>query len=131
MLGRAAFFSLGNSNGLATVDLAGAYAGVQAFALPTVGAALFVATLWGPLCAHSVLLDCLAGVPPRSGAALAAVARQTLTRLWALTVYAVAMLAMRHHLFVWTVFAPRMLYDVAFAVDGVLEALVLGLAGTL
>lgn len=34
-----------------------------------------------------------------------------LQRVYAVTVYTVVATAFRHHLFVWTVFSPKLLYD--------------------
>ena len=69
-----------------------------------------MATFCGPLLAHTTLLA--HGVAAASGTAMA---RQAVAlRLWTLAVYLGVLVALRDHLFVWTVFAPRFLYDASF-----------------
>ena len=106
---------------IATLDLAGAYVGAETYESARVGASLFIATFLGPLLAHAAFLEWLARAPA-PGPDVGAVAGQaTALRIWSLAIYWLVLLVHREHLFVWTVFAPRFLYDAAFTVEGTLE----------
>ncbi|PIA19311.1 alkaline phosphatase-like protein [Coemansia reversa NRRL 1564] len=120
----ASFFALGNSNSLASLDLSNAYAGVSRYSEAAVGLLLFVANWAAPLWwALATLADVAAH------AHVHRVTPQTLARrlagltaaahLWqatALLAISVVATLMRSHLFVWSVFSPRYLYQIAWFV---------------
>ncbi|KAJ2614980.1 major facilitator super transporter protein [Coemansia sp. RSA 1365] len=120
----ASFFALGNSNSLASLDLSNAYAGVSRYSEAAVGLLLFVANwaapLWWALAtladvaahahAHRVTPQALA----RRLAGLAAAAH--LWQATALLIISIVATLMRAHLFVWSVFSPRYLYQIAWFV---------------
>ncbi|KAJ2765460.1 major facilitator super transporter protein, partial [Coemansia nantahalensis] len=119
-LAHASFFALGNSNSLASLDLSNAYAGVAQYDGVQVGLLVFLANWVGPLWWALAAAATLAREHPAVGrlarrlAELAAAAH-----LWQatalLTLSAVATL-LRSHLFVWSVFSPRYLYQAAWFV---------------
>jgi hypothetical protein len=144
-LGQYAYFSQGNSNSLASIDIAGAYAGLSGYQDGLVG--LFVTLLLyaGPLTFQLTLLIILVhqdhdahgsngtiaggsslsasgSVPSQSGehslhVALLDVLRIRLVgRSWVLAIYSIFITAHRGHLFIWTVFAPKLLYEIFHSV---------------
>ena len=117
--GRAARHALGGTNALGTIDISGAYTGFTAatFNPVFVGVLSFLISYTGPI----LLFDA-------SGESLA-LRRRVLWRAVEapVTIAAlVSLLAMRHHLFVWSVFAPRFLYTVF----GLVCALMCSVRGT-
>jgi ethanolaminephosphotransferase len=96
---RSAFFSLGNSNSFATLDMSGAYTGLSSFYTPVVALLACVQTFSGPmiLLAHT---RCRAVPVP--------------AELVFMALVAAAMVLFRDHLFVWSVFAPRFFYQIAW-----------------
>ncbi|BFZ54176.1 major facilitator super transporter protein [Savitreella phatthalungensis] len=104
---QASFFSMGNGNSLARLDLSQAYNGVLRYSPTVVGMLLFVSTFASPI---------FWAIRWRN-------ARPQTYRLCALlqsTVYTTFLCAactvLRHHLFVFSVFSPKVLYAVAWAV---------------
>ena len=77
-----------------------------------VGVLLFVNTFFGPLLAAIVGLEACRTAPgAATGTAAVAV---VVAQLWSLAMYMLNVLVQRHHLFIWSVFAPRLLYDMGF-----------------
>ncbi|KAJ1753826.1 major facilitator super transporter protein [Coemansia sp. RSA 1821] len=118
-LAHASFFALGNSNSLASVDLSNAYAGVSQYNEVMVGILVFISTWAGPVwwaMAGAALLVLNAG-PSRSQLLLRVRALVAGAHLWqALVLLSLSCVAtaMRSHLFVWSVFSPRYLYQIAW-----------------
>ncbi|KAJ2849101.1 major facilitator super transporter protein [Coemansia brasiliensis] len=118
-LAHASFFALGNSNSLASVDLSNAYAGVSQYSEAMVGILVFISTWAGPLwwaMAGAAALMLNAG-PSRSNLLLRVRALVVGAHLWqALMLLSLSCVAtaMRSHLFVWSVFSPRYLYQIAW-----------------
>ncbi|KAJ2698030.1 major facilitator super transporter protein, partial [Coemansia spiralis] len=119
-LAHASFFALGSSNSLASLDLSNAYAGVAQYDGVQVGLLVFFANWAGPLWWALAAAAALAREHPAVGR----LARRLSTlavaaHLWQatalLTLSAVATL-LRSHLFVWSVFSPRYLYQAAWFV---------------
>ncbi|XP_077213618.1 alkaline-phosphatase-like family protein isoform X2 [Tasmannia lanceolata] len=123
-LGMAGHFGLGNSNNLATVDVAGAYIGISSHSTVLAGILLFIITYASPLLfllgmtmyvpmkemkcllvSQSADLGCylqrMIGVP-----CLLPLGLNSVT----LTAFTIILLLMRNHLFVWSVFSPKYLY---------------------
>ncbi|CAA91096.1 Pig-G, CP2 mannose-ethanolamine phosphotransferase GPI anchor biosynthesis protein Gpi7 [Schizosaccharomyces pombe] len=101
-----AFFSLGNSNSLATVDLSQAYTGLDSYNIFAVGILLFTSVFAGALwwCLHQ---------PKR-------MMDRSVKTFWimssiSLTFLCISCFIMRHHLFVWSVFSPKLLYNASWA----------------
>ena len=105
LLARTSYFQLGGSNSLATVEVAAGYTGLQEHRPVLVCLLLALHTYSGPLL---VLLQEAALLPgPLLQPLLVAL---PLVLGAELTVFSLLCLLLRHHLFVWTVFSPKLLY---------------------
>ncbi|CAJ0581599.1 unnamed protein product, partial [Mesorhabditis spiculigera] len=101
----AAFFYMGNSNSIASIDIATGYAGMAEYQPLLVGA--------------QILLHCYAGVIALlvgfSGGSSVGhwplLPSLLFTRTTSLTGSLISLLVFRQHLFVWSVFAPKILYE--------------------
>ena len=133
-MGQYAYFSQGNSNSLASIDIAGAYAGLSGYQDAIVG--LFVALLLyaGPISFQFSLIlifvfqeqenggQQLISNGPRGSsfeelplhvALLEALRTRLFARSWSVLIYAIFITFQhRGHLFIWTVFAPKLLYEI-------------------
>jgi ethanolaminephosphotransferase len=119
ILQHVSFFAMGNSNSLASIDLSNAYNGVGSYNVVLVGVLTFVSNWVGPLywsiAGLSMLLE---NNIPASGTKQEILTTKVLvTQLF----FSVAMagimgacLALKHHLFIWTVFSPKLLYSTAW-----------------
>lgn len=113
-----AFFCLGNSNSLASIDLTNAYNGVSSYNIPVVSSFTFINNWAGPLYwAHAFSV---------AGFASSA-AYQTTVHLFymaeTLGIFGSTMM-LRHHLFIWTVFCPKILYTCAWLLHHLVTSLV-------
>ncbi|KAF2588357.1 hypothetical protein F2Q70_00041422 [Brassica cretica] len=130
-MGMAGHFALGNSNTLATIDVAGAFIGISSHSTILSGILMFMITYASPLLfllslvmyiggklrnhshlAHSdtdlgQLLKLKLGFPCLVPLCINSIL---------LTAYTVVLLLMRNHLFVWSVFSPKYLYVCAATV---------------
>jgi len=92
------FFAIGGSNSIASIDLSNAYNGVSGYNIPLVALLTYLGN-WGPSLYFSSIVFST---------------NQKILRVWfysvALLSVAVACLVLRHHLFIWTVFSPKLLY---------------------
>ncbi|KAK9285804.1 hypothetical protein L1049_025005 [Liquidambar formosana] len=123
-LGMAGHFGLGNSNSLATIDVAGAYIGVSSHSTLLSGILMFIITFASPILAlfsmvmyislkdtsylviaqnadSGYLLKMMVSFPCLVPLGLNSIL---------LTAYTIILLLMRNHLFVWSVFSPKYLY---------------------
>ncbi|TYZ62325.1 hypothetical protein PybrP1_009349 [[Pythium] brassicae (nom. inval.)] len=131
-LAQCAFFALGNSHLVTTIDLSQSFHGLRGYTQWIVGVLTFVSVMSGPLVVFASLLQWLQfpsvamsrgsdSSDPDSAttattrqafdapvAALALFVYQTLR----FAVYTIVVYFMRFHLFIWSVFAPKMLYEV-------------------
>lgn len=131
-IGKEFFFYQGNSNSLASIDLNAGYIGLQSFDFVSVGILLTINTFSGPIL--SILLfaydiySCRSDAPKqrpmpyrleRGDAAINANGCELKKALqispilcgFPFAVYTVCALAFRNHIFVWTVFSPKLLYE--------------------
>ncbi|KAL8265594.1 hypothetical protein R6Q59_023724 [Mikania micrantha] len=129
-LGMAGHFSLGNTNTLATIDVAGAFIGIISHSIMLSGVIMFVITYASPMLAllslmmsmsvkeidtllkiHEVntgqILKIILGFPCLVPLGLNSVL---------LVAYTFILLIMRNHLFIWTVFSPKYIYVVVTTV---------------
>ncbi|GFR68423.1 GPI ethanolamine phosphate transferase 2-like [Elysia marginata] len=122
-MGQVFFFLKGNSNSLSTVDIAAGYVGLDSYWPLMNGLLLFLATYVGAIFWALAFLNFLIStqeqphnpgqfisVPDVSCKAL------LLTRVLPLSMYMALVAAQRYHLFVWSVFSPKMLYEAASTV---------------
>lgn len=126
-VGRQFFFYQGNSNSLATIDLNAGYIGLQSFNIVSVGILLTINTFSGPIL--SILLLAYNNYQCQNDAMQetyrferqdAAAHDKELNKLlqiipilfgFPFAVYTICALAFRSHIFVWTVFSPKLLYE--------------------
>ncbi|KAL2181935.1 alkaline-phosphatase-like protein [Thermothelomyces heterothallicus CBS 202.75] len=121
LLQHAAFFALGGTNSIASVDLSSAYNGVASFDVAAVGVLTFVGnwagSVWWALATYVMLLQRRreAGGGGVVGTWRAHVGVLTLFVAGSVVAVMAACTALRTHLFVWTVFSPKYLYCVAWS----------------
>lgn len=131
-MGKCFFFYQGNSNSLASIDLNAGYVGLRHFHAIPVTILLTINTYSGPILSYLLLLyhelDASEVEPPatetkRAHNSSTSERKYTtnipnilliLSVLIALpfTVYCIVVILFRNHLFVWTVFSPKLLYEV-------------------
>ncbi|CAL9127208.1 unnamed protein product [Musa textilis] len=122
-LGMAGHFGLGNSNSLATIDVAGAFIGISSHSTVLSGILMFIITHASPLLSFLSMLICISlkdmnelfpsdlrwsstlqlliGFPCLLPLVLNSIV---------LVAFTITLLLMRNHLFVWSVFSPKYLY---------------------
>lgn len=140
-LGMAGHFALGNSNSLATIDVAGAFIGISSHSTLLSGVLMFIITYASPLLVLFALVvymsvkGCLVTQNVDSGHLLQTMlgfpclAPLTLNSIL-LTAYTIVLLLMRNHLFVWSVFSPKYLYVCATSVCIYVGIFVVATTGT-
>ncbi|XP_047955777.1 GPI ethanolamine phosphate transferase 2 [Salvia hispanica] len=123
-LGMAGHFGLGNTNTLATIDVAGAFIGMSSHSTVISGILMFIITYASPMLA---LLSTLMDVSVMDATTLANSQDVDFGHLLKTTLgypclvplglnsivllaYTIVLLLMRNHLFVWSVFSPKYLY---------------------
>ncbi|XP_055624247.1 GPI ethanolamine phosphate transferase 2 [Toxorhynchites rutilus septentrionalis] len=126
-LGKMFYFYQGNSNNLATVDLNAGYVGLDSFDFVRVGMLLTLNTFNGQILSYLMLIYHLTkgcqNEPKSKGSKLEHNQTHILQSLlkWLnvqvivpLIFYIVIATLMRNHIFVWTVFSPKIIYDCFF-----------------
>ncbi|KFK32804.1 hypothetical protein AALP_AA6G290300 [Arabis alpina] len=128
-MGMAGHFALGNSNTLATIDVAGAFIGISSHSTILSGVLMFMITYASPML-FVLSLVMYIGANLRNLSHSSTVSGHQETSLGQilklnlgfpclvplcinsilLTAYTVVLLLMRNHLFVWSVFSPKYLY---------------------
>ena len=119
-LGQCCFFSLGNSHTIGTADFAGAYTGATEFGKTTIGFIAWSMIFTGPLVSYAGALSHLLKVveeeeddnDDNNVGAWMMMMTVLSYRLAVLTVSSFATFSFQHHLFVWSVFAPKFVYEV-------------------
>lgn len=129
-LGMAGHFALGNSNTLATIDVAGAFIGISSHSTLLSGILMFIITYASPMFIFLSLVLYISTkttsypvLPEKAGSGhllMMLLGFPCLVPLCLnsilLTAYTVVLLLMRNHLFVWSVFSPKYLYACATTV---------------
>ncbi|VVD06048.1 unnamed protein product [Leptidea sinapis] len=114
-IGYVFFFYQGNSNSLASVDLGSGYVGLAEYSPVPVAARMGLHAYAGPALAGAAIFCYVAEVSYTWQKYLQAVWRVTnilaLQRVYQLVMYCLIAIIFRHHLFVWSVFSPKLLYD--------------------
>jgi ethanolamine phosphate transferase 2 subunit G len=115
------FFAFGNSNSLASIDLSNAYNGVNGYNVVIVGVLTFVGNWIGPLY-WSVVGTCMLLETPEillgkkaDTLAIKIKVSQMFFSVGTLGILLSCFL-LRHHLFIWTVFSPKLLYAASWLV---------------
>ncbi|KNC86290.1 hypothetical protein SARC_01552 [Sphaeroforma arctica JP610] len=131
-LGRGAFFQYGNSGKISTIDISGAYTGLSEYGGPVyTGTLTLFITYTGVLMWTLALIPILSWDDDRPSHQKLSFSKRILmaavTNLCAQTTLMVtismATFVLRHHLFAWSVMAPRYLYMFAEAILGALTTL--------
>lgn len=131
-IGKQFFFYQGNSNSLASIDINAGYIGLQSFDFVTVAILLTINTFSGPILSILLLAyniyQCQSDATKQSHKTYrnerreTAIDRETcelndvlpiipILFAFPFVVYAICALAFRNHIFVWTVFSPKLLYE--------------------
>ncbi|OPJ61963.1 GPI ethanolamine phosphate transferase 2 [Patagioenas fasciata monilis] len=110
--GQAFFYFQGNSNGLATVDVTAGFVGLESYLeIPAVFLTAF-ATYAGPLLWAIHLLCYLSSEDSRNSVAVSHGSFcYALMRSIPVAIYIVLVTGLRYHLFIWSVFSPKLLYE--------------------
>ena len=103
LLSKASYFYFGNSNSLATIDVGAGYVGMVSYSPAIISVLLAIHTFSGPIL---VLLFMARYVTVKD-----LVRVEYFFLLTELLIFSVLSTVMRHHLFVWTVFSPKLLYE--------------------
>ena len=119
LLQYSSFFVLGGSNAISSVDLSNAYNGISGYDVVGVGILTFLSNWAGPVWWVSATVVLMSGLPSSKARGNVLFDHFNLLTLFtAYSTYAVmfACMALREHLFIWTVFSPKFLFTIAWAV---------------
>lgn len=108
------FFAFGGSNAISSVDLSSAYNGIGSYSVVLVGVLMYISNWAGPI--WWVSASRLLRPNSASGENVKHIALLTFHATASLTSVMAACTALRTHLFIWTVFSPKYLYTMAWAV---------------
>jgi ethanolaminephosphotransferase len=117
------FFEFGGSNAISSVDLSSAYNGIESYSVVLVGILTFVSNWAGPIwwASMSNLLH-----QRRTSGIHSPAAVSTFHIAASLVSVMAACTALRTHLFIWTVFSPKYLYTIAWAIGNHVAVNLLG-----
>uniref|UniRef100_A0A8C7C6C1 Phosphatidylinositol glycan anchor biosynthesis class G (EMM blood group) n=1 Tax=Neovison vison TaxID=452646 RepID=A0A8C7C6C1_NEOVI len=108
---QAFFYFQGNSNNIATVDVSAGFVGLDTYMEVPAAFLTAFATFAGPVLWASHLVSFLSS-ETRSGSALShACFCYALTCSFPVSAYIILVTSLRHHLFIWSVFSPKLLYE--------------------
>ncbi|XP_071954427.1 GPI ethanolamine phosphate transferase 2-like isoform X2 [Antedon mediterranea] len=112
-MGQTTFYHQGNSNSIATIDLSSGYVGLDSHDPAFVGTFLLVATNFGPVSWMLTLLKQSTYNSHKidSTALPQAFLSLMLCRALPLAAYTIVVSSQRYHLFIWSVFSPKLLYE--------------------
>ncbi|XP_030050330.1 GPI ethanolamine phosphate transferase 2, catalytic subunit isoform X2 [Microcaecilia unicolor] len=110
--GQAFFYFQGNSNNIATVDISAGFVGLDDYIEIPAILLTTVATYAGPLLWAIHLICYLSSETIRSSSAKGhGCFCYALLRSIPITVYIILVTSLRYHLFIWSVFSPKLLYE--------------------
>jgi ethanolaminephosphotransferase len=114
-LSHASFFLTGHTNSIASVDLSNAYVGVQEYDTSLIGLLTFCSnwsgSIWWAIAGWVLVAD-RAEDPWRDWFSHLVI-QSTLFSV-ALALLSISVTVLREHLFIWTVFSPKYLYQIAW-----------------
>lgn len=115
-IGNVFYFYQGNSNSLATIDVAAGYVGVQSYIPFINGSLLLINTYSSPVLAYFLLI--YYSILEHSYNIYEIVTQinkmYIMWRLIPMTLYTIIISIQRHHLFIWSVFSPKLLYEATY-----------------
>jgi len=112
----ASFYYQGNSNHITTIDISLGYTGLSEYCEVLVGILTFVSTFCLPILVFIFGSEFQnrsasnSGTRSQTGVMELLVIKTALTNL----IYGIVVLVMRQHLFIWSVFVPKLLYLIGF-----------------
>ncbi|KAM4710090.1 GPI ethanolamine phosphate transferase 2 [Discoglossus pictus] len=110
--GQAFFFFQGNSNSLSTVDVSAGLVGLENYVSTPAIFLMFFTTFSGPLLWAVHLLWYLSSETSRVRTSVAhGCYCYAVMRSLPVTVYIIMVTALRYHLFIWSVFSPKLIYE--------------------
>lgn len=114
----ASFFMTGHSNSIASVDLSNAYVGVEGYNVIVIGVLTFIsnwsASLWWAVAGWSLITDSHEPIVEIPNKWFSFIITQSSFFSIALSSLSISVTVLREHLFIWTVFSPKYLYQVAW-----------------
>ncbi|XP_063994998.1 GPI ethanolamine phosphate transferase 2 [Diachasmimorpha longicaudata] len=117
-VGNVFYFYQGNSNSLATVDVAAGYVGLQSYWPFLATIYLCINTYSAPILAYLILIyksTCNNQGGCYSRVDIFSINRgYSMLRIFPLAVYTIIITIHRYHLFIWTVFSPKLLYEAMY-----------------
>ncbi|XP_019292412.2 GPI ethanolamine phosphate transferase 2 isoform X10 [Panthera pardus] len=109
--GQAFFYFQGNSNNIATVDISAGFVGLDTYVeVPAVFLTAF-ATFAGPVLWASHLVSFLSSETSSGSALSHACFCYALICSFPVSAYIILVTSLRYHLFIWSVFSPKLLYE--------------------
>jgi ethanolaminephosphotransferase len=108
------FFALGNSNSLSSIDLSNAYNGISSYSIPLVGALTFISNWAGPiwwLFAAVRFFATKQSGGDGGGGYVDWIGWSALFHGIGMVFLVGACIVLRTHLFIWTVFSPKFLFQ--------------------
>jgi ethanolamine phosphate transferase 2 subunit G len=104
------FFALGNSNSLSSVDLTNAYNGLSSYSIPLVGLLTFISNWAGPIWWIFAAVQSISS----RGVYVRWIGLTSLFHGVVMCFLVAACIILRTHLFIWTVFSPKFLFQAAW-----------------
>lgn len=115
-LGNVFYFYQGNSNSLASIDVTAGYVGLRSYMPFVTGVYLIVNTYSAPVLAYFLLIYYRQLYRIYHTDVVTRTSRTYIAwRLLTITVYMIIVISQRHHLFVWSVFSPKLLYEAMYS----------------
>lgn len=111
-LGKQFFFYQGNSNSLASIDLNAGYIGISNFNFVIVGTLLTINTFSGPILSFITFvygIYCEQNNEQINDKRILSIIILLIT--FPFTLYTIFILLLRQHIFIWSVFSPKLLYE--------------------
>ncbi|XP_076621223.1 phosphatidylinositol glycan anchor biosynthesis class G isoform X3 [Colletes latitarsis] len=112
-IGNLYYFYQGNSNSLATIDVAAGYVGIQSYIPFVNGLLLLINTYSAPILAYLLLIyHAVLQNPYDTHDIITEISKRYIKwRLLPVVIYTIIISIQRHHLFIWSVFSPKLLYE--------------------
>ena len=118
---RMSFFALENSNSLSSLDISNAYIGLEGYNPALVGSLAFLSNWAGPLWWIVAAVSTFSNMEKRLS--FSPLPFLAIFESWTTFLLSLSVMFMRHHLFIWTVFSPRYLYQIVWVVLGVFTSI--------
>ncbi|KAI9478666.1 MAG: alkaline-phosphatase-like protein [Benjaminiella poitrasii] len=115
-LSHASFFLTGHHNSMASVDLSNAYVGVQTYDTVLIGLLTFMSnwsgSIWWAIAGWVLMANVDKKEAPQAWSTY--LVTHSVVFSFALSFLSISTTILREHLFIWTVFSPKYLYQVAW-----------------